>query len=122
MTGLAVAPEASAPPARWTVLEVIRWTVARFTERDLATPRLDAELLVAHALGLPRLQLYVQFDRPLLPDELAAIRALIKRRQAGESVAYLVGKKEFSFRSSRVHGQKVSHSPLLLIVVCRRTS
>ena len=88
------ATEASAPP-RWTVLEVIRWTVARFTERDLATPRLDAELLVAHALGLPRLQLYVQFDRPLLPDELAAIRALIKRRQAGESVAYLVGKKEF---------------------------
>ena len=95
MTGLAVAPEASAPPARWTVLEVIRWTVARFTERDLATPRLDAELLVAHALALPRLQLYVQFDRPLLPEELAAIRALIKRRQAGESVAYLVGKKEF---------------------------
>jgi release factor glutamine methyltransferase len=95
VTGLAVAPEASAPPARWTVLEVIRWTVARFTERDLATPRLDAELLVAHALGLPRVQLYVQFDRPLLPDELAAIRALIKRRQAGESVAYLVGKKEF---------------------------
>jgi release factor glutamine methyltransferase len=95
VTGLTAAPEASAPPARWTVLEVIRWTVARFTERDLATPRLDAELLVAHALGLPRLQLYVQFDRPLLPDELAAIRALIKRRQAGESVAYLVGKKEF---------------------------
>jgi release factor glutamine methyltransferase len=92
---LAVTPDVSAPPARWTVLEVIRWTVARFTERDLATPRLDAELLVAHALGLPRLQLYVQFDRPLLPDELAAIRALIKRRQAGESVAYLVGKKEF---------------------------
>ena len=50
---------------------------------------------MAHALGLPRLQLYVQFDRPLLPEELAAIRALIKRRQAGESVAYLVGKKEF---------------------------
>jgi release factor glutamine methyltransferase len=95
VTSLGLAPEASAPPARWTVLEVIRWTVARFTERDLATPRLDAELLVAHALGLPRVQLYVQFDRPLLPDELAAIRALIKRRQAGESVAYLVGKKEF---------------------------
>jgi release factor glutamine methyltransferase len=52
-------------------------------------------LLVAHALGLPRVQLYVQFDRPLVPDELAAIRDLIKRRQAGESVAYLVGKKEF---------------------------
>jgi release factor glutamine methyltransferase len=94
VTSLAVAPDA-ATPARWTVLEVIRWTVARFTERDLATPRLDAELLVAHALGLPRVQLYVQYDRPLVPEELTAIRELIKRRQAGESVAYLVGKKEF---------------------------
>jgi release factor glutamine methyltransferase len=88
-------PEAASPPARWTVLEVIRWTAARFTERGLPTPRLDAEILVAHALALPRVQLYVQFDRPLTADELAAIRALIKRRQAGESVAYLVGKKEF---------------------------
>jgi release factor glutamine methyltransferase len=88
-------PDATSSPARWTVLEVIRWTVARFTERGLPSPRLDAELLVAHALALPRVQLYVQFDRPLLADELAAIRALIKRRQGGESVAYLVGKKEF---------------------------
>ena len=96
MTGLTEPSTVAAPaPARWTVLEVIRWTVARFTERGIETPRLDAELLVAHALGLPRVQLYVQFDRPLLPAELADIRALIKRRQAGESVAYLLGKKEF---------------------------
>jgi release factor glutamine methyltransferase len=94
-------PPASAPsppasvPQPWTVLDVIRWTAARFVERGLATPRLDAELIVAHVLALPRVQLYVQFDRPLSPTELADIRALIKRRQAGESVAYLVGKKEF---------------------------
>ena len=95
MTAFVSTPEVSSPPARWTVLEVIRWTVARFTERGLATPRLDAEILVAHALALPRVQLYVQFDRPLTATELGDIRALIKRRQAGESVAYLVGKKEF---------------------------
>jgi release factor glutamine methyltransferase len=96
VTGLAESSPAGEPaPARWTVLEVIRWTVARFTERGLDTPRLDAELLVAQALGLSRVQLYVQFDRPLLPAELGDIRALIKRRQAGESVAYLLGKKEF---------------------------
>jgi release factor glutamine methyltransferase len=91
------APPGSAPaaPATWTVLEVIRWTVERFTARGLATPRLDAEVLVAHALGLPRVQLYVQFDRPLTQAELASIRTLIVRRQAGESVAYVVGKKEF---------------------------
>jgi release factor glutamine methyltransferase len=94
-----LAVEVAAPPApvsqSWTVLDVIRWTAARFAERGLASPRLDAELIVAHVLALPRVQLYVQFDRPLSATELADIRALIKRRQAGESVAYLVGKKEF---------------------------
>ena len=76
-------------------MSVLRWTTGRFEERGLATPRLDAEILIATALGVARLQLYVQFDRPLGPDELAAIRALVKRRQAGESVAYIVGRKEF---------------------------
>jgi len=77
------------------VLDVVRWTTARFAERGLGTPRLDAELLVAHVLALPRVQLYVQFERTLSPEELAALRELIKRRQAGESVAYLTGRKEF---------------------------
>ena len=89
------APVAPSPPQPWTVLDVIRWTAARFAERGIASPRLDAELIVAHVLSLPRVQLYVQFDRPLSATELPDIRALIKRRQAGESVAYLVGKKEF---------------------------
>ena len=89
------APPSPVAPARWTVKDVLLWTTSRFEERGLATPRLDAEILTAHALGLPRLQLYVQFDRPLLPDELTAIRESVKRRQAGESVAYVVGKKEF---------------------------
>jgi release factor glutamine methyltransferase len=88
-------PPASSLPATWTVLDVVRWTTARFTERALATPRLDAEILVGHVLGLPRIQLYVQSERVLTPEELAALRELIKRRQAGESVAYLVGHKEF---------------------------
>jgi len=76
-------------------MSVLRWTTGRFEERGLATPRLDAEILLAQALGLPRLQLYVQFDRPLTPDELTAIRGLVKRRQGGESVAYIIGRKEF---------------------------
>ena len=96
MTAALAAPSTSAPlPATWTVLDVVKWTTARFTERALATPRLDAELLIGQVLGLPRVQLYVQFERVLTPDELASLRELIKRRQAGESVAYLVGHKEF---------------------------
>jgi release factor glutamine methyltransferase len=76
-------------------MSVLRWTTSRFEERRLATPRLDAEILIAAALGLPRLQLYVQFDRPLGADELRAIREYVRRRQGGASVAYIVGKKEF---------------------------
>ena len=90
------APTASASlPATWTVFDVVKWTTARFAERGLGTPRLDAELLVAHVLSLPRVQIYVQFERVLSPEELAALRDLIKRRQAGDSVAYLTGRKEF---------------------------
>src|ERR1700690_4661545 len=76
-------------------MDVVRWTTSRFEERGLPTPRLDAEILVGHALSVARVQLYVQFDRPLTPEELAAIRELVKRRQGGESVAYVIGKKEF---------------------------
>jgi release factor glutamine methyltransferase len=85
----------TASKTSWTILEVLQWTTARFQERGLSSPRLDAELLAAHAFGLTRVHLYTQFDRPLLPPELAAFRDLVKRRQAGEPVAYLTGRKEF---------------------------
>jgi release factor glutamine methyltransferase len=91
---VATAPVTTAK-ASWTILEVLQWTTARFQERGLPSPRLDAELLAAHAFGLSRVHLYTQFDRPLLPPELAALRELVKRRQAGEPVAYLTGRKEF---------------------------
>ena len=77
------------------MLEVLRWTTSRFSQRGLGSPRLDAEVLAAHALGVSRVQLYVQFDRPLEATELVALRELVKRRQGGESVAYITGKKEF---------------------------
>jgi release factor glutamine methyltransferase len=88
-------PQPVLAPARWTVKDVLLWTTSRFEERGLETPRLDAEIITAHALGVPRVQLYVQFDRPLTPVELGAIRESVKRRQGGESVAYVVGKKGF---------------------------
>jgi release factor glutamine methyltransferase len=85
----------TASKASWTILEVLQWTTARFQERGMGSPRLDAELLAAHAFGLSRVQLYTQFDRPLLAPELASYRELVKRRQAGEPVAYITGRKEF---------------------------
>ena len=79
----------------WTILGVLKWTAQRFAERGLPSPRLDAELLAGHAFGLSRIALYTDFDRPLSPDELDRYRGLVKRRLAGEPVAYLTGRKEF---------------------------
>lgn len=79
----------------WTILGVLNWTEQRFRERGLASPRLDAQLLLADVLARDRVFLYTHFDQPLGPDELARFRGLIQRRLQGEPVAYLVGKKEF---------------------------
>jgi release factor glutamine methyltransferase len=79
----------------WTILSVLTWTEKRFRERGLISPRLDAQVLLAHVLERDRVHLYTHFDKPLAPEELAAYRGLIQRRLAGEPVAYLVGKKEF---------------------------
>ncbi|HEY0191879.1 MAG TPA: peptide chain release factor N(5)-glutamine methyltransferase [Kofleriaceae bacterium] len=79
----------------WTTLGVLDWTTQRFTEAGIGAARLEAQILLAHALGCSRMQLYTGFDKPLGEPELAAYRGLIKRRLAGESVSYLVGETEF---------------------------
>ena len=81
--------------ATWTTLAVLDWTTNRFNEAGIASARLEAQLLLAHVLKCSRTQLYMNFDKPLGEDELAAYRALIKRRLAGEPVAYLMGEQEF---------------------------
>jgi len=61
----------------------------------MTSARLDAELLAAQAFGRTRVELYTHFDQPLGDPELAAYRSLVQRRMAGESVAYILGRKEF---------------------------
>jgi release factor glutamine methyltransferase len=87
-------PEELGPP--WTLLKILRWTTHFFETKDASdSPRLDAELLLAHVLDFDRVKLYTHFDRPMGSDELASYRALIKRRVSGEPVAYLLGTKGF---------------------------
>lgn len=78
-----------------TLLEVLRRATGYLEQHGSGSPRLDAELLLAHALGVRRLDLYLQFERPLADPELAPYRELVARRAQGEPVAYLVGRKEF---------------------------
>ncbi len=79
----------------WTALEIVRWIAADLAKRGVSSPRLDAELLVAHALDTDRVGLYVRHDAPLTEAERAAVREALRRRRAGEPVAYITGTKEF---------------------------
>lgn len=78
----------------WTILSVLDWTRTHFEAKQLSSPRLDAELILGHALGLQRVMLYAHFDRPLGQEELGKIRALVARRARGEPMAHLLGEKE----------------------------
>jgi release factor glutamine methyltransferase len=77
------------------VLEVLRLASEHLGKHGSESARLDAEVMLAGALGLRRLDLYLQFDRPLSETELSAYRAQVARRAHGEPVAYVVGHKEF---------------------------
>jgi release factor glutamine methyltransferase len=78
-----------------TIAEVLKLSADYLAKHGSDSARLDAELLLAHALRVRRLDLYLKFDRPLTETELTAYRSLIARRGRGEPVAYLVGRKEF---------------------------
>jgi release factor glutamine methyltransferase len=85
-----------------TLLDVVRLSTAHLAHRGTRSPRLDAELLCAHALGLRRLDLYLQYERRLEEPELSAVRTVLRRRAAGEPVAYITGTREFFGRAFRV--------------------
>jgi len=78
-----------------SVLEIIKRTTDFLEKRSVESPRLNAELLIGHALGLKRMQLYLQFERPLTEGELERIRPLVKRRGNREPVQYIIGETEF---------------------------
>jgi len=79
----------------WTILKLLNWAASYFHSHQIDSPKSTAEILLSHALGLKRIDLYLQYDRPLNRDELAAFKQLVLRRQKREPVAYIVGEKEF---------------------------
>ncbi|MEA3363657.1 MAG: peptide chain release factor N(5)-glutamine methyltransferase [Thermodesulfobacteriota bacterium] len=79
----------------WTLLRLLRWMTDYFTEKGVDNPRLDAELLLAHVLKLDRVGLYLNYDRPLVAEELDIIRPLVKRRGQREPLQYLLESTEF---------------------------
>ena len=108
----------------WTIRRVVTWATEDLRGRGASSPRLEVELLLGLVLGLDRVQLIVDADRPLRRDELARYRALHQRRRAGEPVAYLRGVREFYGRNFRVDARVLVPWPeteILVEVALRRT-
>jgi release factor glutamine methyltransferase len=82
-------------PDAWTIVRLLTWTKDHFAARGLESPRLCAEILLAHALGCDRIQLYARHDQVPSEEALASFRALVKPAAAGTPIAYLTGRKEF---------------------------
>ena len=78
-----------------SLLDIIRKSTEFLASKGVEAPRLQSELLVGHALGLGRMQLYVQFERLLTEPELETIRPLLRRRAQGEPLQYITGNTEF---------------------------
>ena len=82
-------------PKTWTVAELLGWTEGHLKRLGFATPRLDAEVLLAHALGAKRLDLYTGWSKVVESAERARFRESVQRRSRHEPVAYITGSKEF---------------------------
>lgn len=79
----------------WNVVSMLNWATEYFEKKNIESPRLSIEWILSDILEIKRLDLYMQFDRPLTADELAAIKPLVKRRAAHEPLQYITGSAEF---------------------------
>ncbi len=95
-------------PQDWTVLSLLDWTTDHLTKRGFDEARLHVELLLAHTLHVKRLDLYLQFDRPLTVEERSQFRGLYERRLRHEPLQYILGETEFM-------GLRFAVSPAVLI-------
>jgi release factor glutamine methyltransferase len=102
-----------------TLGELLRRATSHLERVGLETPRLDAELLLAHALGLSRLGLYTEHDRPLTSGERDAFRELVRRREAREPVPYILGEWGFRRLTLRVDRRALVPRPETEILVER---
>ncbi len=85
-----------------TVLELLETSSTFLTRKGVASPRLDAEVMLAGVLELDRIHLYVSFDRPVSEEERDRYREMVRRRAAREPVALILGSKEFRSRDFAV--------------------
>lgn len=109
----------SPPPAGepWTVLRMIRWSGKYLQDKGIDEGRLDAEHLLAESLGLSRLELYLQFDRPLTAEELERFKPLLLRRADREPLQHVLGHATFRELELKVDGRALIPRPETEVLV-----
>lgn len=95
----------------WTINSILAWITTRFHEAKISTPRLDAQILLAHVLNVEKMRLYTHSDTPLTPQERLKLREFVKRRLDGEPVAYIVGHKHWYDMCLKVNGSVLIPRP-----------
>ena len=80
---------------RWTIVDILKTTTEYFTQKAIENPRLNAEMLLAHLLDMRRVQLYLEYDRPLADEELNRYRDFVSRRAKNEPLQYITGTAAF---------------------------
>ena len=104
-------PSPTSAPRRWTTRDLLQWTSGHFRDKGVESPRVCAEMLLAHVLGCERMRLYMEVDRPASPDELARFRELVTRAARHEPVQYLVGHAWFHSRQFDVDASTLIPRP-----------
>ena len=79
----------------WTPTKLLDWMTQFFTDKQVDSPRLSAEMLLSYVLDMQRIELYVNFEKEVPQDKLDELREMVKRAAEHEPIAYLVGKTEF---------------------------
>lgn len=85
----------SAQKDDWTILTMLEWGTDYFKKREVPSPRLSIEWLLAEVMGIKRLNLYLDYNRPLSSDERDQLRPLVKRRARHEPLQYITGYTDF---------------------------
>ena len=104
--------EAPSRDRTWTVLDLLKWTTEHLNRQGIETARLDAEILLAHALGTSRLDLYLNYEKPVSPSERAIYRELVgKRATQRVPVSQLLGEREFWSLTFQVNADVLTPRP-----------
>jgi len=111
VTGASAPVPSDVRDGSWTVMGMVRWAGEYLVAKGVVRGRLDAEHLLGHVLGVDRLHLYLQFDRPLTREDLDAFRPLLRRRAKREPLQYVLGRAAFRELTLRVDGRVLIPRP-----------